>query len=246
MDIVRANGGAPHVLESKQRVSLARSRVPYLKASPCVSNSLAADISLGSCTLGPNLTFEDFGFQLIKSSGIVQPINASDITVAPDSSGTGIDFSSSDFQASGSQSMTFALTYTIVSSQAISQVSSSLVSADVIAPASIDVFENFCLGSAFDNGVCNGPIATINLEDNGSDPYATISPPATTIGGSYIVSTLGNDSHGSIGGIDTTTSLPPGPEPASTLLCAMGLLTLGCGFRLFRRRSNDEDPLSPD
>jgi hypothetical protein len=134
---------------------------------PCAMSSLASYISSPSCAVGPNLTFEDFGFQVISSSGITLPINASQIMVTPDPSGKGLDFSSNSlFQLNAGQSINFLVTYEIVA-PGLSQVGSSLGSPVLTPSGSIGLDESLCLGSAFDQGVCAGSTTSLNLFDGG-------------------------------------------------------------------------------
>src|ERR1700761_7869418 len=49
-------------------------------AAPCMTDTLADYISAGSCSIGTDLTFSDFGY--IPSGDVI--INASAVTVTPD------------------------------------------------------------------------------------------------------------------------------------------------------------------
>jgi hypothetical protein len=210
--------------------------VPFLKGAPCVANSLATDIALGSCTVG-NVTFEDYGFQLVSSTGITLPISASQITVTPDASGTGLDFSSASlFQLNASQSVNLAITYELAA-PGISQFESSLGSPVLTPGGSISIDESLCLGSAFNLGVCAGSTTSLDLLDDGGTQ--TLSGSALFPGESILGVQDGVDiSEAMLQSIKNSSgsvqSIPPAPEPYSILLCFSGLMILG--WRLNRTR----------
>src|SRR5437660_8909198 len=88
-------------------------------ATPCAPDTLANYLALapgptGGCTVGP-LTFHDFGFFIVTSSGGPTPVTDAGITVTPVSGpyNFGLQYSSGGFSVTAGQSIQYLLTYTV-------------------------------------------------------------------------------------------------------------------------------------
>ena len=195
---------------------------PFLKGASCVPNSLANDIALGSCTVGPNLTFQDFGFQLVSSTGITLPISASQITVTPDASGMGLDFSSAPlFQLSAGQSVNLVMTYE-VEAPGISQAGITLGAPTFTTPlASIDLDQSLCPNCTIPLGACPDLYPSNNVYANSGGAqlasFVMFAPGVTMIG----VTNCFTDAATYVSSPETVQSYSPPslPEPTSLLLC---------------------------
>jgi hypothetical protein len=208
--------------------------VPLLEAAPvpCLTTApLTAYIALGSCTVGANLTFENFGFQLISSAGITLPIDASQITVTPDVSGMGLDFSSNSlFNLTASQSVELAVTYEVLA-PGLTQMGSTLVSPVLTAQGSINLQENLCPGCVPNQGGCVLSATSVDLSDSNTasqlSGFASFASVSTVwVGDCFHFTGAAASIMNSPDNVQSTGP-PSAPEPYSILLCFLGLLIVG-------------------
>jgi hypothetical protein len=187
-------------------------------AGACNSDTLADYITEGSCTIG-DLTFSDFGYSDIQD-GAVAP-STSTITVAPATSGTGLDFSSV-WIAATDQFAQSTITYTVTTTNPGGITDLDLVLGNTTITAGSGVATAEELSSAPTLFTTLGPGSNIP-EDS------TVFPPVDTLNLTKIISVSG----GATGGVAQIGSVlnlfsegtSPVPEP-SLLILFTGLLAI--------------------
>jgi hypothetical protein len=178
-------------------------------AGACNSDTLADYITEGSCTIG-DLTFSDFGYSDIQD-GAVAP-STSTITVAPATSGTGLDFSSV-WIAATDQFAQSTITYTVTTTN----------------PGGITDLD-LVLGNTTTEELSSAPTLFTTLGPGSNIPEdSTVFPPVDTLNLTKIISVSG----GATGGVAQIGSVlnlfsegtSPVPEP-SLLILFTGLLAI--------------------
>jgi hypothetical protein len=213
-----------------------------LQAGPCVPDNLFNYEALGAtgCTVG-TLTAFNFGFSVLGSGGGAVPLTASQITVTPSFTPPNVlgslNFASTGFNVSVSQSVQYLITYTWDPHDDIESMD------DIMDPPSAVLgFANIttvgCSGAAFAGAVCpTGMTATVTVFDNNGVTQfknsANISP--TQILG--IRTTIDLQALGGNASFDSLSSDSNIPEPATWWLCGAALTVLAARWRRVRARS---------
>jgi hypothetical protein len=186
-----------------------------LGASPCIVDTLANYVSGPGCTIGPQ-TVAGFSFSSSVTGGATA-IADTDITVSPTSGPDyfGVIFSSTDFTTSVG-TVTYNVGFTWDSIPIVGM-------GDALDPGNVTVGTGGCEGVAFVGSSCSGTLATVNVSLAQTTDVVTF-PQITTLG---ILNSILLDA---TGGTATFTSIENDayviPEPASVLLCALGLAIL--------------------
>jgi hypothetical protein len=207
-------------------------------ASPmCAPDTLANYEALapgpaGGCTVGP-LTFHDFGFAMVTSTGGPTPVTAAGIIVTPVIGlyNFGLQYSSGGFSVTAGQSIQYLLTYTVDPEPPIIHAFEVLFDVDgPTSPGSDTISSLECQDSAFSGATCPNSTISQTVFDNG----VTFSHNNTFIFGSSLM-TLGDRTtitlDATSGGTANFTSLTETvitPEPSLGLLVAvLGVLMIG-------------------
>jgi hypothetical protein len=203
---------------------------PVVLASPCTSGTLASYIALGStgCMEGV-FNVEDFTFSVISTSGVT--ITANDIDVTPSATSTSLQFSSSLFNVSGTNSIDVQIGY-LWDPGDLSDLREVLNDPPVF-PGESSVTIDACENSNFVSGVCPTTLATGLLFDDQQVRTLTatiiIPPGVTSLGMEDTIYLAGNGT----GSADITNfSDTVVPEPATLVLVPAGA---GVLFALRRR-----------
>ncbi len=151
-----------------------------LDASPvaCKSDTLTNYIALGSmgCMNGGSLTFKDFGFTVVASSGSPTLAGSGDVnvTVAPPTTNEyGLKYGSSLFSVTSGQKVEYLLTYTIDPlPDIIHGFSLEMETNSPIAPGKASITSVECIGDAFNGVVCPNMMMTVTnmVSHNGITP----------------------------------------------------------------------------
>jgi len=197
----------------------------------CIATTLSNYIALGAtgCSLD-HVAFVGFAFTVVAFGGGAAPVSASDITVTPTviDEHYGLNFSSTQFAASGSEFVTYLLTYT-VDPHPILTFSDELQVESPVFPGLVSVTTDLCLNAPFAPS-CLGSPAAVTVFDNGITAQLLDSvvfpptPPGNVLGIRNSISLQANGSSADFSSL--TNSVGFVAEPADTLLTGSGLLVL--------------------
>jgi hypothetical protein len=206
-----------------------------LYAAPvCVSGgSLASYEALAAgCTVGP-FTVMSFTFGVVSSTGGPTLVTAADITVTPEIGVSGfgqfygLQFASTGFQVTATQSVEYSLAYTVDPTPDIRGLG------DVLDPpvGDVNIQSVGCVNAAFSGNVCPTSTVTINVSTASPNAFVDIAPPDTTLG---IIDTIDLDEGGgTASGFDSIEGDSYVPEPAAgSLMAALGLALAAARIRI--------------
>jgi hypothetical protein len=214
---------------------------PVVLATPCTTGTLASYIALGStgCTEGA-FNVEDFTFNVISTA---IPITASEITVTPSATSTSLQFSSSLFDVSGTNSIDIQIGYLWDPGDLGSLA--EVMNDPPVFPGQSSVTIDACENANFVANVCPTTLATAELFDDElvRDLNAIIifPPGVTSLGMLDTVSVAGNGT----GSADITNfSDTVVPEPSTLVLvpAAAGVLFALRRRTLHRTRAHSGQP----
>jgi hypothetical protein len=139
-------------------------------AALCTADTLANYIALGSggCNVGA-LTFMDFAFSTVSSSGGPIAVTAADITVTPVIAGNraGLNYASAGFSVTAGQSIQYLLAYTIDDPPIIHGFELEMFTNSPVFPGLAQIDSVECVGAAFVGMVCGGTTTLNSVFDNG-------------------------------------------------------------------------------
>jgi hypothetical protein len=207
-------------------------------ASPmCALGTLATYEALapgpaGGCTVGP-LTFHDFGFAVVTSTGGALAVTAAGTTVTPVSgpANFGLQYSSGGFSVTAGQSIQYLLTYTVDPEPPIIHGFGVLFDVDGPTPPGSDTISSLeCQDSAFTGTTCPTSTVLQTVFDNGvtfsHDSILVFGSPLMTLGDRTTI-TLDATSGGTANFTSLTETVFT-PEPSLGLLVtALGFLMIG-------------------
>src|SRR5260370_27777254 len=134
----------------------------------CTATTLNNDIALGATGCSPgHAVFFGFAFTVVAFGGGIAPASASDITVTPTvhEEHDSLNFSSTQFAASGNEFVTYQLGYT-VDPHPIITFSDALQVESPIFPGLVPVTTDLCLNAPFTPSCFGSPVA-VTVFDNG-------------------------------------------------------------------------------
>jgi hypothetical protein len=210
-------------------------RASGIANTPCPgSGTLEQLIALnGNATPGCTIDGLNYsGFAWTKSGSSTTSLAASQVNFTtsstPGSLGV-LDFSSSGFSVTGSNSLIYTLTYEIDPPPIIIRDFDQDLFDPVTIPGTADVPTTICLGAAWVGSICStsSTVSVDTFDHGGSANQLTNSvafAPQSTLGISTVINLEANGASVSVTGFGGTTSIIP--EPASYLLVALGLAAL--------------------
>lgn len=212
---------------------------PVMRGNACTVGSLSSYIALGSpgCTVA-GLSFMDFGFSTISSTGSPTPVTAGAITITPTivNQKVGLTYSSSGFDVSSGHAIQYLLAYTIDDPPIIHGYELDMFTDPPTFPGLVQIDSRECLGSAFSGSSCSGSTALNTVSDNGmSATHQNIEffSPVVTVGERTTI-TLDATSGGAAS-FTRFDELATVPEPSTLPLMAGSVLFLLTGSLLLRR-----------
>jgi hypothetical protein len=197
----------------------------------CTTGTVASYAALGAsgCEIG-GLTVSNLQFSATAYSRAGVVVDASAISVTPvfGTGKLGLAFASAGFNLSGSDFVTYLLTFTWDPPAGDIRGLEDVLSADSpIAPGYATVTTNACRGLAFAGGICPGSTASVAVSDYGTSSTlssATLFDPPVAVLDTRTVIQL--DAKGASSQINGWTESVIVPEPAAWALMAAGLLGL--------------------
>ena len=212
----------------------------FVFASPCVPDSLASYIGLGStgCQIGTS-TFFDFSSGPSFFGGVA--INPSTISVIPVLTGLGFDFVLVPIAAGPGEVHGVAIGYSVSGFQFI-QAQLSMTGSTATGDGVVTVIEDLCLEGTFvtNPGNCSNPppVSLVIAQDSlgPTGPDVTLLPPGTSFFDVFTDITIDG---GLIGTASVTTvrNQFAVPEPSTFLLLSSGLVTLSMARARMRANS---------
>ena len=198
----------------------------------CTPSPLSSYIALGSagCSVG-HVVFYDFAFSVLTMGGGALPVAASAVDVDPAQIGESyqLKFSSTDFNVSGSEFVSYLLAYTvdphpILTFEDVLQLNSP------VFPGIASVNTDLCLHAPFAGAVCPTSTANVTVFDNGitSQPVDAVAfppiPPVHILGVRNEILLQANGASSEFSSFTNTVGFVP--EPAGWLLAGPALAAL--------------------
>jgi hypothetical protein len=202
----------------------------------CPTSGTLADLIALNSDPTPGCTIDGLNysaFSWTQSPGSTTSLAASQVSfttsITPGMLGT-LDWTSSGFSVSGSNTLIYTLSYEIDPPPIIIRAFDQEMFTDPpVAPWFADIPTTICLGAAFAGGVCSTSTVSVDTFDNGTSMGNQLTDsvtflPQSTIGISTVIDLEANGASSSISGFENTTEIIP--EPASYFLVAVGLTAL--------------------